>query len=101
MKDFMFIFKGGGIQYDFSPEEMQQHMQKWFSWIEELKAKQERQATGHLGITGADVFSGIAFRQPDRRKQLHYSVAATGPQHLEYCTYSKRLPIFGNVVAGR
>jgi hypothetical protein len=39
MKDFMFIFKGAGQQYNFSPEQMQQHMQSWFGWIESLKAK--------------------------------------------------------------
>ena len=55
MKDFMFIFKGGGLQYDFSPEEMQQHMQKWFSWIEELKAKQIYVAGEALMPTGKTV----------------------------------------------
>jgi hypothetical protein len=40
MKDFMFIFRGAMDQYDFSAEQMQQHMQKWFSWIDDLKAKQ-------------------------------------------------------------
>jgi hypothetical protein len=39
MKDFMFIFRGATEQYEFSAEEMQQHMQKWFSWVDELKAK--------------------------------------------------------------
>jgi hypothetical protein len=39
MKDFMFIFRGAAEQYDFSAEQMQQHMQKWFSWIDDLKAK--------------------------------------------------------------
>ena len=39
MKDFMFIFRGAANQYDFSAEQMQQHMQKWFTWIDELKAK--------------------------------------------------------------
>lgn len=39
MKDFMLIFAGATQQYNFSPEQAQQHMQKWFSWIEELKAK--------------------------------------------------------------
>jgi Uncharacterized protein conserved in bacteria len=39
MKEFMFIFKGATQQYDFSPEEMQQHMHNWFSWVEDLKAK--------------------------------------------------------------
>ena len=35
----MFIFRGGGESQNFSPEEMQKHMQKWFSWIDKLKAK--------------------------------------------------------------
>ena len=39
MKDFMFIFRGAADQYDFSAEQMQQHMQKWMTWIDELKAK--------------------------------------------------------------
>ncbi|WP_207510209.1 YciI family protein [Longitalea luteola] len=39
MKDFMFIFRGATEQYDFSAEEMQQHMQKWFAWVDDLKAK--------------------------------------------------------------
>ena len=38
MKDFMFIFKGASQQYNYSPEQMQQHMQNWFGWIESLKA---------------------------------------------------------------
>ena len=39
MKDFMFIFRGGSDARNFSPEEMQEHMKKWFSWIDRLKAK--------------------------------------------------------------
>jgi hypothetical protein len=39
MKDFMFIFMGAADQYNFSPEQMQQHMEKWFAWIEDLKAR--------------------------------------------------------------
>lgn len=39
MQDFMFIFRGGSDVSDLSPEEMQNHMQKWFQWIDELKAK--------------------------------------------------------------
>ena len=35
----MFIFRGGNDTLKFSPEEMQQHMQKWFAWIDKLKAK--------------------------------------------------------------
>ena len=40
MKDFMFIFRGGSEAVNYSPEQMQQHMQKWFAWIDKLKAKE-------------------------------------------------------------
>jgi len=39
MQDFMFIFRGGSDVIDLSPEERQNHMQKWFQWVEELRAK--------------------------------------------------------------
>ena len=39
MKDFMFIFRGGSDAQNYSPEQMQKHMQKWFAWIDKLKAK--------------------------------------------------------------
>ena len=39
MQDFMFIFRGGSDTSGISPEEMQNHMQKWFQWVEELRAK--------------------------------------------------------------
>ena len=35
----MFIFRGASGASNFSPEEMQKHMQKWFVWIDQLKAK--------------------------------------------------------------
>jgi len=38
MKDFMLIFIGGSDAMNLSPEEMQNHMGKWFSWIDKLKA---------------------------------------------------------------
>ena len=39
MKDFMLLFRGATQQYEFSPEEMQGHMQKWFGWVDQLKSK--------------------------------------------------------------
>jgi hypothetical protein len=39
MQDFMFIFRGGSDASGLSPDEMQNHMQKWFQWVEELRAK--------------------------------------------------------------
>ena len=35
MASFMLIFRGGNAAGD-SPEQMQQHMQKWFAWFEGL-----------------------------------------------------------------
>lgn len=39
MKDFMLLFRGAAKQYEFSPEEMQGHMQKWLAWVDRLKSK--------------------------------------------------------------
>jgi hypothetical protein len=43
MASFMLIFRGGDSHGD-SPEQMQQHMQKWFAWFE--------------GLTKAGVYQG-------------------------------------------
>jgi hypothetical protein len=39
MKNFMLIFRGGSDAVEMSPEERQQHMQKWFAWVGELQQK--------------------------------------------------------------
>lgn len=39
MKSFMFIFRGGLDPQTASPEEMQNNMQKWMGWVDELKKK--------------------------------------------------------------
>jgi hypothetical protein len=39
MQDFMFIFRRGSDSSDLSPEEMQNNMQMWFQWVDQLKAK--------------------------------------------------------------
>ena len=55
MKDFMFIFRGSSQPSDFSPEQMQQHMQKWFAWIEKLKADDHYVTGQPLTPTGKTV----------------------------------------------
>jgi hypothetical protein len=35
MAAFMFIFRGNDVRSD-SPEQLQQHMQKWFAWFDGL-----------------------------------------------------------------
>lgn len=39
MKDFMLIFIGSSEANNLSPEEMQNNLQQWFGWVEELKSK--------------------------------------------------------------
>jgi Uncharacterized protein conserved in bacteria len=58
MKEFMFIFKGATQQYDFSPEEMQQHMHSWFSWVDDLKAKKIYLAGEALSPAGGKTVQG-------------------------------------------
>jgi len=37
MEKYMFIFKGGDAEAaKLSPDEMQQHMQKWYKWVQDL-----------------------------------------------------------------
>ena len=38
MADFLFVYRGG-MQRGSSPDEMQQTMKKWVSWMEQLAAK--------------------------------------------------------------
>lgn len=44
MSEFMYLFRGGGPAG--SPEQIQQHMQKWVGWIKELSDK------GHIKSPG-------------------------------------------------
>lgn len=40
MADFLFLFRGGRPEsQDYSPDQMQQHMQKWGDWIKALGEK--------------------------------------------------------------
>jgi len=40
MSNFLFLFRGGdATRLDQSPEEMQEHMQKWGAWMGALKEK--------------------------------------------------------------
>jgi hypothetical protein len=50
MSDFMFLFRGG--QTGGSPEQMQQHMQKWRTWMQELGQKGHFKAGEPLDKSG-------------------------------------------------
>jgi hypothetical protein len=46
MSEFLFIYRGGNRPSG-SPEQMQQTMQKWMSWMKELGAKGHLKDAGH------------------------------------------------------
>ncbi len=58
VKNFMLIFRGGNYAMEMSPEESQQYMQKWFSWIGELQGKGIYAAGEALLPTGKTVKTG-------------------------------------------
>ena len=37
MPSYLYLFRGGELPKNRSPEEMQKNMQKWFTWIEGLR----------------------------------------------------------------
>jgi len=55
MADFIYLFRGGSMEG--SPEQMQQQMQKWRIWIEELGKKGHHKSGEPLDRTGK-VLSG-------------------------------------------
>lgn len=36
MKEYLLLFRGGDARMDKSPEDMQEHMQRWMQWMTEL-----------------------------------------------------------------
>lgn len=53
----MFLFRGANSNNEISPEEMQGSMQKWFTWINELKEK-NLYKSGEPLIPGGKVVKG-------------------------------------------
>ena len=58
MKNFMLIFRGGSDAMQMSPEESQQHMQKWFQWVGELQQNGTYASGEALLPTGKTVAKG-------------------------------------------
>lgn len=52
MASFMFLFRGGLEPKNSSPEEMQNNMQKWMSWVDKLKKQGVYKAGEALMPTG-------------------------------------------------
>jgi hypothetical protein len=60
MKEFMFIFKGPTYdQLDMSAEAAQAQMQKWFSWVNELKNKGQYVDGRPLTSAPSKIVSGV------------------------------------------
>lgn len=59
MEDFLYIFRGGDArEANQSPEAMQQHMQKWMKWMEELGKNGSMVGGEPLQMEGAVVTKG-------------------------------------------
>ncbi len=57
MSDFLFLFRGGEPSSNLSPQQLQQRMQKWATWIEGL-AKAGKFKSGYPLENSAKVISG-------------------------------------------
>jgi hypothetical protein len=57
MEKFMFIFHGGTSTPQGSPEQMQEHMNKWMAWIEKL-SKEGKYAGGEALLPGGKLVKG-------------------------------------------
>lgn len=61
MEKFMLIFHGGQMD-GLSPEQMQEHMGKWFAWIEKLN-KSEQYVAGEPLLPGGKFISGSSAKK--------------------------------------
>jgi hypothetical protein len=52
MKEFLYLFRGGAPRPNQSPEDMQKHMQKWQTWIEQLGKQGKYKAGDPLEADG-------------------------------------------------
>ena len=53
MAGYVFLFRGGALhEDDVSPEEMQQHMQKWHAWVQDMSDRGIYQAGEPLKTSG-------------------------------------------------
>lgn len=57
MQEFLFLFRGGEATEDMSPQEIQEHMQKWFVWIDAM-TKAGQYARGEPLEKAGKVISG-------------------------------------------
>ena len=56
MANFLYVFRGGGMGLQkLSPQEMQQQMQKWVGWVNDLRNKGHLKAGDPLEASGKTV----------------------------------------------
>ena len=56
MPNFLYVFRGGGMgQQKLSPQQLQQQMQKWGAWVQDLRAKGHLKAGDPLEPAGKTV----------------------------------------------
>jgi hypothetical protein len=56
MPNFLYVFRGGGMGLQkLSPQEMQQQMQKWAAWVQQLRAEGHFKAGDPLENCGKTV----------------------------------------------
>src|SRR6266487_2818076 len=96
MADFIYLFRGGQPQG--SPEQMQQHMQKWRGWIDELGKKGQFKAGEPLDRTGK-VLTGkqkvITDGPYAEAKDLVGGYLVVAAENLDHATeLAKGCPIF-------
>jgi hypothetical protein len=67
MSEFLYVYRGGSPRANQSPEQIQQIMQKWMSWMQGLAQKGHLKDRGHplepqgrlvTGATGSSVTDG-------------------------------------------
>lgn len=58
MKKFMFLLRGGDAMADFSPEEMEQHMAEWKTWMGSLAEQGKLDGGLPLDKAGKQVTKG-------------------------------------------
>lgn len=99
MKEFMYLFRGGDARSDSqSPEAIQQHMQKWMNWMQDLTQKgkfvsgQPLEAGG-MTITGAKMDRVEGAFAEGKEKVGGYLVVKAADLN-EAVLLSKECPIF-------
>ncbi|MEM7587560.1 MAG: YciI family protein [Acidobacteriota bacterium] len=100
MDGFIFLFRGGLLHEvdDVSPEEMQQHMDKWQAWIADMTRKEiflggePLHVEGGRVVTRGGVVSDGPF--PEAKEMVAGYVAIRVDTMEEACEVAKGCPIY-------